>query len=178
MTALTDITGTQQFLDSDGLLRKYGTDKTVPTSGGEYKQYGAVREIEFMLDISKLTTTAQIINDQIFLPNTVWLESLQLDVQTAGATITSLSIGHCGTTRDSGVATDNSILDAEVVATLALGKVILYDATTTHHGTLLGTVASTGAFFPGYLTAKIAGSAGTGLLKVRLRYRSGTVTTQ
>lgn len=178
MTLLTDITGTQQYFDGDGLLRKYGTDKTVPCSGGEYKDYGATREIEFMLDLSLLTTTSQILNDQIFLPNTVWIESVQVDVQVAGATFTSFSIGHVGTTRDSAVKTDNSLIDAEVVGTLTLGKVILYDASTTHHGTLIGTVASTAAFFPGYLTGKIVGSAGTGLLKIRIRYRSGTVTTQ
>lgn len=178
MTLLTDVTGTQQYFDADGLLRKYGTDKAVPVSGGEFKMYGAVREIEFMLDLSKLTTTAQVLNDQIFFPNGTWIESVQVDVQVAAATFTAMSIGHVGTTRDSTVATDNSFIDAEVAGTFTLGKVILYDASTTHHGTLLGTITTTAAFFPGYLTGKITGSAGTGLLKIRIRYRSGTPTTQ
>jgi len=176
MTALATITGTQNYLDKDGLLRKFGTDKTVPESGGEFKTYGALREIEFMLDISKLTTTDQIINDQIFFPKTAWVESVQIDVQVAGATITALNIGLTSTARDSATTTSNAFLDAEVVATLALGKVILYDATTTHHGVALGTALSTNA--PGYITANITGSTGTGLLKVRIRFRSSTVTTQ
>lgn len=178
MTLLTDITGTQQYFDADGLLRKYGTDKTVPCSGGEFKDYGATREIEFMLDLSLLTTTHQVINDQIFLPNNVWIESVQIDVQVAAATFTALKIGHVGTTRDSTVATDNSLIDSETQGNLTLGKQLTYDASTTHHGTLIGTVTSTAAFFPAYLTACITGSAGTGLIKVRIRYRSGTVTTQ
>lgn len=177
MTALTDITGTQQFLDNDGLLRKYGTDKTVPTSGGEFKQYGATREIEFMLDLTKLTTTDQVINDQIFIPTGTWIESVQIDTQIAAATGTSVTIGVTSTARDSATTTTNAFLDAEVTATFTLGKVILYDASTTHHGIALGTVLTTNC--PGYLTAKIAGSTfTTGLLKVRIRYRSGSVTTQ
>lgn len=177
MTALTSLTGTQNYLDGDGLLRRYGTDKTVPGAGGEFRNYGPTREIEFMLDLTKLTTTAQIVEEQIFLPNTVWLESVQIDCQIAGATGTSFSIGIVGTTRDSTVATDTAIINAETSFTL--GKVVLYDATTAQHGTLIGTVTSTAAFFPAYITAKQAGSAFTaGLLKVRIRYRSGTVTTQ
>jgi hypothetical protein len=176
MTALATITGTQNFLDNDGLLRKYGTDKTVPTSAGEYRMPGELREIEFMLDISKLTTTDQIINDQVFFPKTAWVEKVVIDVQVAGATITALNIGLTSTARDSATTTSNAFLDAEVVATLALGKIITYDATTTHHGVALGTALSTNA--PGYITANITGSTGTGLLKVRIFYRSSTVTTQ
>lgn len=176
MTALATITGTQNYLDKDGLFRKYGTDKTVPDSGGEFKMYGELREIEFMLDISKLTTTDQIINDQIFFPKTVWVEKVSIDVQVAAATITALNIGITSTARDSATTTSNAFLNAEVVATLALGKIIIYDATTAQHGTAVGTALSTNA--PGYITANITGSTGTGLLKVRIFYRSSTVTTQ
>jgi len=181
MTALATITGTQNYFDKDGLLRKYGTDKTVADSGGEYKSYGNVREIEFMLDISKLTTTDQIINDQVFFPKTSWVESVMIDVQVAAATITALNVGITSTARDSATTTSGAFVNAETQANLALGRVITYDSTsnlpsTANHGTAIGTALSTNA--PGYITANITGSTGTGLLKIRIRYRSSTVTTQ
>jgi hypothetical protein len=178
MTLLTDITGTQQFLDADGLLRKYGTDKTVPCSGGEYKQYGEVREIEFMLDLTKLTTTAQVINDQIFIPKGVWVENVMINVQVAGATGTTFSVGLVGTSRDSSVATDDAFIAAEVTGVWSvLGNEVTYFPGVAKVGSVVGTVTSTNT--PAYLTAKITGSAfTTGLIKVRIRYRSGTVTTQ
>jgi hypothetical protein len=34
------------WLNNDGLYLKYGTDKAVATTGGEYRTNGALREIE------------------------------------------------------------------------------------------------------------------------------------
>jgi hypothetical protein len=185
MTVLTSLTGTQNYFDNDGLLRRYGTDKTVPGLGGEFRMPGELRELEFMIDISKLTTTAQIIEEQVYLPKSVWIEKVVVDVQVAAATITSLSVGTVlSSTRDSADATDAGIISAEVLAHLTLNNQITYPgfepvsaAASTHGGSLIGTATSS-SNAPAYFTAKIAGSAGTGLLKVRVFYRSSTVTTQ
>ncbi len=179
MTVLTSLTGTQNYFDADGLFRRYGTDKTVPATGGEFKQYGEVRDIEFMLDLTVLTTTAQIIDEQVYIPKGVWIESVDIDVQVAGATGTTFSVGVVkSSTRDSGDATDAAFIAAEVTGVWSvLGKKLTYDASTSKAGSLIGTVTSTNT--PGYVTAKITGSTfTTGLIKVRIRYRSGSVVTQ
>ncbi|HEY2810542.1 MAG TPA: hypothetical protein VGJ00_04035 [Rhabdochlamydiaceae bacterium] len=180
MTVLTSLTGTQNYFDNDGLFRRYGTDKTVPATGGEYRNPSETREIEFMLDLTKLTTTAQIIDEQVYMPLNVWVESADIDVQIAGATGTTFSVGLVkSSTRDSADATDAAIIAAEVTGVWSvLGNKLTYFPGVAKAGSVLGTTTTT-SNAPSYFTAKITGSTfTTGLIKVRIRYRSGTVTTQ
>lgn len=165
----------QSWFDNDGLYRKYGVLKTVPNKGGEYKTLGPLREIELKIDVSTLTTTAAIQSDQVFFPKGVFLEDVTLEVQTAAATITSLSVGMVQSNdRTTAISGDVGLISAEVVATLTpAGKRVVYQAGAAPSGSLIGFVPiSAAATFTGMITAKIAGSPGTGILILRIHYRT------
>ena len=167
------------WFNPDGLYRKFGTTKAVPNTGGEFKNYGALRQIEFKLDIASplLTTTAQVINDVVFFPKGMFLESGQIEVQTAVATSTSVSVGMVQSNdRTTAIGTaDIGVINAAALATLTpAGTVLeLKVPVGTPVGNLFGTVPiSSAAAFTGMFTAKIAGGAGTGILIIRLNYRA------
>jgi hypothetical protein len=161
------------WFNSDGLNLKFGTTKTVATTAGEFKTWGELREIEVKIDISTLTTSAAIINDVTFFPKGVFLEEVTVEVQTAVATITSVSVGLMQSNDRTTTIADDAILAAEVQATLGTaGNKVTYVTGTSKAGSKVGTIPiAAAAVFAGYLTAKIAGSAGTGILYVRIKYR-------
>ena len=164
----------QSWFDNDGLYRKYGTLKAVPNKAGEFKTYGPLREIEVKLDISTLTTTAAIISDQVFFPKAVFLEEVVVEVQTAMATSTTFSVGLIQSNDRTTSISDTTFINAEVLATMTpAGKKVTYTAGTAQAGTGIGTVPiSAAAVFTGMISAKITGGAGTGILIVRIRYRT------
>jgi hypothetical protein len=165
----------QAWFDNDGLYRKYGTLKVVPDKGGEYKTYGPLRELEFKIDISTLTTTAAIQSDQVFFPKGVFVEDVVLEVQTAAATITTMSVGmvQSDTRAVAGALTDTNIISALALATITpAGQKITFIPGVTSAGASIGTVPiSAAATFTGMFTAKITGSVGTGVVIVRIHYR-------
>ena len=161
------------FFDPDTLLRKYGLEKTVPNLGGEYKTWGPLRTIEQRVDISTLTTSYQILNDVLFFPKGCFVESVELEVQTAVATITSVTFGMVQTNDRSTTISDPAFVNAQTTAALnTAGFKITYIAGTSLAGSAIGTVPiATSAGFAGHIVGKIAGSAGTGVVLLRINYR-------
>ena len=165
------------WMNNDGLYIEYGTTKAVPTTGGEYVSYGEDRTMEVYVDISTLTTSASILADTTFFPANVFVDSVTLVAETAATAITSLSIGAMQLDRSTTIA-DNAFADAVVIADIngaGETKVLTGPATAGGAGTKVGTNFGT---VPGYLTAKIAGSAGTGKIKVIIKYHGVTPITQ
>lgn len=164
----------QSWFDADGLYHKYGTLKAVPHVAGEYKTFGSLREIEVKLDISKLTTTASIIDDQTFFPKAVFLEEVVLEVQTAMATSTTFSVGLIQSNDRTTSISDTTFVNAIALATVTpAGQKYTLTAGSTAAGTGIGTVPiSAAAVFTGMISAKITGGAGTGIVIVRIRYRT------
>jgi hypothetical protein len=164
------------WMNNDGLYVQYGTQKAVPTTAGDYLSYGEWRDIEFTLNLgaSPLSTAGTyIIANTTFLGTNIFLESVNVSVEVAAATGTSVSIGTRRLDRTTDISTTN-ILAATLTATLVAG----YNNTTTTGG-LVGTTITTSQFPDGsaYLTATTAGAFSAGTLKVRLRYRGiGTIT--
>lgn len=164
----------QSWFDNDGLYHKYGTLKAVPNKAGEFKTYGPLREIEVKLDISTLTTTASIVSDQTFFPKAVFLEDVVVEVQTPMATSATFSVGLIQSNDRTTSISDTTFINAEVLAAMTpAGKRITYTAGTAQAGTGIGTVPiSAAAVFTGMISAKITGSPGTGILIVRIHYRT------
>jgi hypothetical protein len=162
------------WFDTDGLLRKFGVTKAVPNLAGEFQTLGALREVEVKIDISTLTTTASIISDQVFWPKGMFLEEVQVEVQTAVATITSFSVGLIQDNDRTTSISDTTFVNAVATATVnAAGNKLTLVTGSTGAGTGIGTAPiAAGAAFTGMLSAKIAGSAGTGIVIVRARYRA------
>lgn len=164
------------YFDPDGLFRKYGLTKVVPLTAGEYKTYGPLREIEVKLDISTLTTSAVIQSDEVFFPKGAFVEEVVLECQTAFATSTSFSVGLVQTNDRTTSISDVAFVSALTTASGSLdtaGKKVTLVAGSTSAGDKIGTVPiATSAAFAGHITAKIAGSAGTGIIIVRIHYRT------
>lgn len=156
----------------DGLYRVYGTDSAIPTTAGDYVSYGESRKVEVFVNIADLTTSAAIIKaaDTTFIDTGVFIDSVTLEAQTPVTGITSLSIGAMKTDRTTTIA-DNAFADAVVIADLngaGETKVLTGPPVAGGAGTKVG---STFGSDKGYLSAKIAGSAGTGLVRVVIQYR-------
>lgn len=157
-------------LNADGLYRKYGTEAATATTGGDYSMPGPDRIAEIDINVANLTTTAAIFGDTTFIPAGVFIDKVELIATTAVATITSISVGLMKFDRTTAVA-DNALADAVVVADLngaGETKVLTGPAAAGGAGTKVGTTSGAD---PAYITAKIAGSTGTGVVKVRVFYR-------
>lgn len=162
------------WFNNDGLYIKYGTDKTIASSGGDFLSYGETREIEFTITLSTLTTSPVIQNDQIFIPAGVVIEEVQTFADVAGVGGTSVSVGLVGLDRST-VASNTGFLAAAVIADHnVLGERTSYTAGVATAGVYVGTVTPS----VGYITALAAGTYSAGVLRVRIKYRGKPPITQ
>lgn len=163
------------YMDSDGLFRQYGTSKAVPTTAGDYLSYGETRDIEFTVNLASLSTTPTIVANTTFFPSNVFVESVNVDVETAAVGGTSLSIGTMRTDRST-VISNTAFVNALVTASMTAGASITMTGGSTSAGSLIGTTTSftdNGV----YMTATVAGTFSAGTAKIRIRYRGiGTIT--
>lgn len=166
------------WTNNDGLFLQYGTSKAVPTTAGDYLSYGEWRDIEFTVTLSSLTTSPTIIANTTFLGTNVFLESVNINMETAAAGGTSLSIGTMRLDRTTSVSNIN-VVNALVTASMTQGASITMTGGSTSAGALVGTTVTTAQLPDGaaYLTATVAGTYSAGVAKIRLRYRGiGTIT--
>jgi hypothetical protein len=165
------------WLDNDNLYHKYGTSLADPENAGEYQSPAGNRVIEVLIDVSKLTTTASIQSDTTFFPSgtNIFIEKVEAVVETAVATITSISVGLIQ--QDRATIPSNystAFINAETALSDA-GDSITYNEDTTNAGGLIGSSPSS-TTGPYYITALIAGSVGTGKIRVRIYYHGiGTI---
>lgn len=139
------------FLDGDGLLRKYGTEKAVATPGGEYRTVGKYREVEIKIDLTTLTQAELIQSDQIFIPTGMELAQIEVWVETAAATGTAIDVGLTRTDRTTEVDFDG-ILAAFVTATMTNGNLVRLAKGGTQAGALVGS-GSQATANPAYISA-------------------------
>lgn len=161
----------QSWYNNDGLYLKYGTDKTTPNIAGEYKTYGALREIELRMDLANVGSAATIMSDQVFFPKNARIEQVVIEVETA-VTGTSgvLNVGLISTDRSTEIDF-NGFIAAETKANLdTAGKKITYINGTTNAGALIGTTNAT----VGYICADYDTTALVGVVIVRIQYRGET----
>lgn len=158
------------WLDNTGLYQKYGLEQTVPQAGGEFKDYGDTREIEFKIDMTKLTATPTVIPgmDNVFMPANMTIEQVEIIVETAAATGVSIDIGFIRTDRTTTI-NSTGLIATEVLATLTpAGKKIVYNVGTAKAGAFIGTTIGSN---PGYFTANSTATLFTaGQLTVRVKY--------
>lgn len=164
------------WLNKDGLFLQFGTQKAVNEAGGEYKNYGPNRIIEVAIDLTKLTSTAAIQSYTTFFPappsGQMFIESVEVDVETASASGTSFSVGLIQADQSTipsnySTAFVNALINA---STNAAGDKLIMTAGSTSAGGLIGTypAAATG---PYYISALSSGTYTTGLVRVRINYR-------
>lgn len=86
---------TGSWLNTDGLLLQYGTQKTIPEPGGDFLFWGSTRVMEVVVDLTSLTTTSQVQSLTTFFPaglNFV-VEQIECYADIGATTGTSFSVG-------------------------------------------------------------------------------------
>lgn len=161
------------YLDNDGLYRKYGPEKTIPAKAGDYVSYGDTRLVEVEIDLTTLTTTPLIIDDNTFFGTNMFIESVTVDSEVSATGGTSLSVGLMGLNRSSTIS-DTAFLSAAPIADhTTAGQKKEYTIGVTGVGAYVGSTSAS----VGYISAKAAGTYTAGKVKVRIRYRGiGTIT--
>jgi len=166
----------QNWLNPDGLFQQFGTDKAVAETGGEFSFEGPNRIVEVLIDLTTLTSTAAIQSNTTIFPappsGQLYIEKVELTVETASASGTSFSVGliqHDRATIPSGYSTAfvNALINA---STNAVGDLITMSAGSTSAGGLIGTFPAN-ATGPYYITALSSGTYTTGKVRVRIYFR-------
>lgn len=158
------------YVDNTGVIVKIGPEVAVPSTGGEYRTYGELREIEVKLDLTKATAIATpfIVNDNLFFPKGVVVQEVEwyADVAANGSSST-LDVGLISTDRSTEIDF-NGLLAAVAQATMTAGTKTVVVKGGTGAGALIGgsAIASSGYICMNFNTA--AFTAGT--LRVRIRY--------
>lgn len=157
------------YMDNTGLYVKTGLEQTVPSTGGEYKTFGEHREIELKIDLTTLTEIETVINDNIFFPVGMKIESVTVYTDTAAATGTGIDLGLVRTDRTTEIDFDG-ILAGVLTATLTAGSTQVLVKGSTGVGALItnGTVTSNVGHITCSRTSATAFTAG--VIRVRIRY--------
>jgi hypothetical protein len=166
----------QNWLNKDGLFLQFGTDKTATEQAGEFRMPGPNRILEVRIDLTTLTSTAAIQSNTVFFPsppgtNQLYIEKVELTVETASASGTSFSMGliqHDRTTIPSNYSTAfvNALINA---STNAAGDSLTLTTGSTSAGGLIGTTAAN-ATGPYYITALSSGTYSAGVIRARIYY--------
>jgi len=155
------------YMDNSGLLRKFGTEKTVATKGGEYRTVGQLREIEFRIDLTTLTEAETILSDVQFMPK-MRIAEVKVVTHTAAVTGTAIDLGLIATDRTTEIDY-NGLLAAFVTATMnVVGETTILTAGSATVGALVGTTTSNVGYFTCSRTDATAFTAG--VIYVTVKY--------
>lgn len=160
------------WMNKDGLYIKYGTELAEPTTGGDYRMPGEYREQEVTIDLTELTTSAQIVADTTFFPKGMFIEQVEVVADEAAVGGTSVSVGLVKLDRTSALST-TAFVSALPIANINVdGEKNVLTAGVTSAGAYVGATSAE----PGYITALVAGTFSEGKIKVRIKYRGLTAT--
>lgn len=158
------------YMDNTGTYVKIGTEVATPLTGGEYRTYGELREIELTLNLASATAIATpfIINDQMFMPKGMIIQEVEWFCTTlAAGSSSTLDFGFVATDRVTEIDF-NGLLAAVALATMTAGTKTVVVKGGTGAGAMIGGAATTSV---GYFCMNWNAAAFTaGQLKVRVRY--------
>lgn len=156
------------YMDSAGLYNKYGTEQTVPSTGGEYVTTGELREIEIKINLANLTVAETIQNDNLFVPAGMVIQEVEIYTDVAAATGVAIDLGLTRTDRSTEIDFDG-ILAAYTTASMTAGSKVVLVKGSSLVGALVGgsALANVGQISCS-ATTSTAFTAGT--IRVRIRY--------
>ncbi len=166
---------TNEWLNSDGLLVKFGTDKARVERGGEYSALGNGQHIvSLMIDLASLPTAAsgneQIQCDNVTIPNGAFLTKVRVTVVEEPATVGSpnLDLGLVDQDRSTEIDFNGLLAATDTWETgTDLGTVVEY----THGSTEVGALVGTKITNTGLITASADTADWTdGTIKVDIEY--------
>src|SRR5574343_1528053 len=162
--------------NNDNLYLKFGTEKAVANTGGEYRTpVGKFHDVEVKITLSALTQTETILNDQVFIPAGARIQEVELMTQTAGATGTAIDVGLIRTSdRSTEIDYDGLLAAAPLAVMNSDGERTVYTAITTVPASATGTGALIGTTLAntGHISASRtdATAVTAGVVHVRIRY--------
>lgn len=127
-----------------GLYTKFGVDQTTPMAGGEYHNYGQMREVELKITLSDLTETESIVSgaDNVFIPAGVRIAEIKIVTHTAAATGTAIDLGLIKTDRSTEIDYDGLLAAFPTASMNAAGETNIIVDNTTYDGALVGTTTA------------------------------------
>lgn len=152
-----------------GPYQKYGTEKTVPNTWGEFKEFGRLCTVEGTLDLTTLATGSTILSDVTYFPKGARIEEVEIVVQTAATSggAAALNLGLVRTDRTTAYDADGFVAALALTALDAAGEKTVLRVGSTSAGAFIGTtLANVGLLVADYDTAAYT----AGVLKVRIRY--------
>jgi len=160
--------GAGSWRNADGLIVYFGTKEGQAGNGGEYKSLGPNRQLEFLLDLANLTSSAQYLDQHFELPKGAYIESVEVEVLVVAASSGSgtVSIGLKQSDQSTNIS-DTALVNALDLHATAVGTRFFLTAGSTGAGGSIGTALAAN----GLITAK-EGTAvyQTGRIAVRVNY--------
>jgi hypothetical protein len=159
-----------------GLLQRFGTDQGRPRRAGEYSTLlgGGQHMTEVVVDLVRLSALstfgseiADILDDEVTIPNGALIEMVKLTVLEASAgSSATLDFGLYDQDRTTAIDQDGLIIAGTTTwHTAAIGTIVEYTQGSTEHGALLGLVLTN----TGLLSAQVDGAAYTaGVIKLQV----------
>lgn len=155
--------------NNDGLLLQYGTEKAIPTTGGDFRSPGELRVAEVQIDLTALTTSPQIADHSMttFFGEGMFIEQVDIVADVAATGGTSFSVGLLDLD-GSTVISNTAFVSAAVLATVdTVGEKTVLTKGSTYAGAYIGGTSAK----PGYISALAAGTFTAGKVTVRIKYR-------
>lgn len=150
--AVVDL-NTNEWINSDGLLVNFGTDRARASRGGQYSRLADGQEVvSVIINLAGLPTAAsgneQIVADNVFIPNGAFITKVIVTVLKEPTTSGSpnLDLGLCDQDRATEIDFNGFLAATDTWETgTDLGKVEEYKVGTTEVGALVGTkITNTG----------------------------------
>lgn len=148
--AVVDL-NTNEWVNSDGQLVLFGTDKARPSRAGEYSRLDDGQHlVSVMVDLALLTTGNQtILDNTVTIPNGAFITKVRATVieePTDGAGTANLDFGLIDQNRTTEIDFNGFLAAADAFnAGTDLGRIVEYTLGTTEAGALVGTqITNTG----------------------------------
>lgn len=156
------------YTDISGLYQEFGTEQTVTHKGGEYVTTGAMREIEFKIDLTTLTEAETILDRNVYMPAGVRIAEIKIVTHTAAATGVAIDFGLIKTDGTTEIDYDGLLAAFPTANMNAAGETNIITDNTTYDGALVGTNT---AFVGHFTCSRTTATAFTaGLIYVTVKY--------
>lgn len=158
----------QSYMDNAGLYQKYGVDQATPKVGGEYKNFGQLREIELKLTLASLTQAETIVDDTVFFPAGMIIQEVIVETTAVAATGVAIDLGMIRTDRTTEIDYDGILAAFPLASMDSAGEQTTLTKGSTFAGALIGATTTN----VGHITCSATTSAvfTTGIVVIKIRY--------
>lgn len=160
--------GAGSWRNSDGLIVYFGPKEGTSGQGGEYVTEGARRNIEVIVDMTTLTTTAQYLDQHFEVPKGAFIEYVETETLVAATSSGSgtFSVGLKQSDQSTNIS-DTALVNASTTSAItAAGTRQILNIGVTGVGASVGTALAAN----GLITSKVSAVYQAGRVLVRVYY--------